>query len=111
MQVFGNMYTKKIVCANNAAVDQDFDTIVSSEKLFKIISTKDVFIVLTPKTKSTPADNSDHLIKANLEVEFLGGWEILVLLFLEVGVRGLGFFLSFGGWVGVFGLGVVVCQD
>lgn len=73
MQVFGNMHTQKIACANNKTAQQNFDTVVSTEKLFKITPTKDVYVLLTPKSSTHAADNDDYLIPANQEREFLVG--------------------------------------
>ena len=73
MQVFGNMYTQKIACANNNGAEQDFDNVVSSEKLFKITPTTDVYILFTPISSTHVADNDDYFIPANQEREFLVG--------------------------------------
>ena len=71
--VFGNMYTHKIACANNNGATQSFANVAATQKLFKIISTRDVYIKLQPASNTDAADNSDYLIKANVEVEFLVG--------------------------------------
>ena len=73
MQVFGNMYTQKIACANNNGAEQDFDNIASTEKLVKITPTKSVYILFTAKTSTHAADNADYLIPANQEREFVVG--------------------------------------
>ena len=73
MQIFGNMYTHKIVCANNNGAEQDFDNVVSTEKLFKITPTKDVYVLFTPVSSTHQADNDDYLIPANEEREFALG--------------------------------------
>ena len=70
---FGNMYTTKIVCANNNGAEQDFDNVVSTEKLFKITPTTDVYIKFTPTTSVEVADNTDYFIAANQEREFQVG--------------------------------------
>jgi len=73
MAVFGNMYTQKIVCANNNGAEQDFDNVVSTEKLFKITPTTDVYVLFTPTSSAHVADNADYLIPANQEREFSVG--------------------------------------
>jgi len=73
MQVFGNMYTKKIVCANNNGAEQDFDDVVSTEKLLKITPTTNVYVLFTPTSSTHVANNADYFIPANQEREFLIG--------------------------------------
>ena len=70
---FGNMYTQKIVCANNNGAEQDFDNVVSTEKLFKITPTQDVYVLFTSIASEHAADNDDYLIPANEEREFFLG--------------------------------------
>ena len=70
MQVFGNMYPMKITCNNNNGAEQDFDNVVSTEKLIKITPTINVYILFTSTSSSEVADNSDYLIPANQEREF-----------------------------------------
>ena len=69
----GNMYTQKIVCANNNGAEQDFNNIVSTEKLFKITPTQNVYILFTPISSTHVADNDDYFIPANQEREFFVG--------------------------------------
>jgi len=71
--IFGNMYTHKIVCATANGAEQDFDNVVSTEKLFKITPTQDVYVLFTPITSTHIADNDDYFIPANQEREFLVG--------------------------------------
>jgi len=73
MSVYGNMYTQKIVCANTSGAEQDFDDIVSTEKLFKITPTTNVYVLFTPTSSTDTADSSDYLIPANQEREFCVG--------------------------------------
>jgi len=73
MEVALNMYTQKIVCNNGSGAEQDFDNVVSTEKLFKITPTKDVFVKFTPMSSTDAADNDDYLIPANEEREFYLG--------------------------------------
>jgi len=70
---FGNMYTKKIVCADSNGAEQDFDNVVSTEKLFKITPTQDVYILFTPVSSVVAADNDDYFLPANQEKEFQVG--------------------------------------
>jgi len=71
--VFGNMYTQKIACANNNGAEQDFSSVASTEHLFKITPTTDVFIKFTASGDITTADNDDYFIAANQEREFVVG--------------------------------------
>jgi len=73
MQVFGSMHTQLIPCANNGNADVDFDSVVSTEKLFKITPTQDVYVKFTPKSNTDAADNTDYFIPANQEREFTLG--------------------------------------
>jgi len=73
MQVFGDMYTQKIACANNNGAEQSFANIVSTQKLIKLTPTTDVFVIFTPTSSTVVADNDDYLIPANQEREFLIG--------------------------------------
>ena len=70
---FGNMYTKKIVCADSNGAEQDFNNVVSTEKLFKITPTQDVYILFTPVSSVVAADNDDYFLPANQEKEFQVG--------------------------------------
>jgi hypothetical protein len=70
MSVYGNMYTQKIACANNGNAQQNFDSVVSTEKLVKITPTTNVYVLFTPITNTHAADNSDYFIPANQEREF-----------------------------------------
>jgi len=71
---FGNMHTQKIACANNNGAKQSFANVVSTEKLFKVTPTTDVFVKFVPHSNTTDdADNDDYLIPANQEREFLLG--------------------------------------
>jgi hypothetical protein len=67
------MYTQKIACANTNGAEQSFSNVGSTERLYKVISTKDVYIKFIPTSKVEVADNSDLLIKANVESEFFLG--------------------------------------
>ena len=69
----GSMYTQKIACANTNGAEQSFSNVGSTERLFKIISNKDVYIKFVPTSSTEIADSSDYLIKANLKDEFFLG--------------------------------------
>jgi len=73
MEVFGNMHTQKIVCANDNGAEQDFDNVVGTEKLVKITPTTNVYVLFTPTSSTHVADNDDYFIPANQEREFLLG--------------------------------------
>ena len=61
--VFGTMHTQKITVPAGAAVDQDIDTVCSTEKLIKFVpSATGIHLLLTPKSSTHAADASDYLL-------------------------------------------------
>ncbi len=73
MQVFGNMYTQRIAIAANNGAEQDFDNVVSTEKILMLMpSAAGIHVLLTPVSSTVTADADDYLLPT-VGKEFLVG--------------------------------------